>query len=271
MTEQAERYVVIQSDDETARLHLQSRFIEPQTRHVIEQTRLGPGMRALEVGSGAGDVMRLMGAIVGKQGKVDGIDLNGAMGARVTAELNREGLTTYSFTAGSFFDLDALPNGPYDLVITRMVYIHLRDTEAATRKLWSWVKPTGVLAIIEHDFRLFDSEPESDAAAILRQTFQAVQQHAGLDEHCGAKLPAIFHKALGSPPDGVEAATRLLPMADLAPLLHSTYHGYMDVAERLGVSGLSARDTFDASLARAIRENVYFYMPLLVSAWKRKI
>lgn len=271
MTEQTERYVVVQSDDETSRLHLQSTFIEPQTRRVLEHTRLGSGMRALEVGSGAGDVMRLMGAIVGKQGKVDGIDLNGAMGARVTAELNREGLTTYSFTAGSFFELDSLPNGPYDLVITRMVYIHLRDTEVATRKLWSWVKPAGVLAIMEHDFRLLDSEPESEVAAILRQTFHAVHQHAGLDGRCGAKLPAIFQKALGSAPDGVEAATRLLPIAELAPLLRSSYHSYMDVAERLGVTGLPARDTFDVSLSRAIREDVSFFMPLLVSAWKRKI
>jgi len=49
-------YVLGHSDQELARLSEQARIVEPITRRFFREAGLVPGMRVLDVGSGAGDV-----------------------------------------------------------------------------------------------------------------------------------------------------------------------------------------------------------------------
>jgi len=62
------------TSEECERLRRQSKFLEPVTRSVLDHAGLGSGMRCLDVGSGPGEVMRLMAERVGPAGQVVGID-----------------------------------------------------------------------------------------------------------------------------------------------------------------------------------------------------
>jgi tRNA A58 N-methylase Trm61 len=63
-------YVLGHSDVELRRLESQARAIEPVTRRFLVEAGVGPGMRVLDVGSGAGDVAFLVAEMVGETGEV---------------------------------------------------------------------------------------------------------------------------------------------------------------------------------------------------------
>ena len=73
-TQQANDYVFGHSDAELQRLIDQSRFLGDLTEQVLRQAGLGPGMRVLDIGCGAGDVSFLAASLVGATGSVLGID-----------------------------------------------------------------------------------------------------------------------------------------------------------------------------------------------------
>src|SRR4051794_2648043 len=72
-------YVLGRSSGETQRLTLQSDLTRRFTRQVFIEAGITPGMRVLDLGSGAGDVAFLTAELVGPTGEVVGIDLNPAI------------------------------------------------------------------------------------------------------------------------------------------------------------------------------------------------
>src|SRR4029453_8587635 len=67
-------YVLGHSDRELERLRVQARLIDPITLRFMREGGVGPGMRVLDVGSGAGDVAFLAAELVGDAGEVVGVD-----------------------------------------------------------------------------------------------------------------------------------------------------------------------------------------------------
>ena len=63
-------YVLGHSDQEIDRLSAQARLIAPFTRQLFRDAGIVPGMRVLDVGSGAGDVAFLVAELIGKTGEV---------------------------------------------------------------------------------------------------------------------------------------------------------------------------------------------------------
>lgn len=63
-------YVLGHSDAELRRLETQARVKDPITRRFFVEAGVGPGMRVLDVGSGAGDVALLLAELVGESGQV---------------------------------------------------------------------------------------------------------------------------------------------------------------------------------------------------------
>lgn len=78
MTENAHLagYILGYSDHELGRLRRQATVIDPITRRFFTAAGIAPGMRVLDVGSGAGDVSLLLADLVGPDGQVVGTDLN---------------------------------------------------------------------------------------------------------------------------------------------------------------------------------------------------
>ena len=67
-------YVLGHADREIARLQFQAGVIEPITRRLIRECGIGPGMRVLDIGCGAGDVSMLLAEAVGETGAVVAFD-----------------------------------------------------------------------------------------------------------------------------------------------------------------------------------------------------
>ena len=70
----ANEYLLGHADPELERLQLQARCLEGLTRRLIKECGIEPGMRVLDLGSGAGDVAMLVAEAVGPSGRVLRVD-----------------------------------------------------------------------------------------------------------------------------------------------------------------------------------------------------
>ena len=117
------------------------------TRSALETVGLGPGMRCLDLGCGPGEVMRLMGELVGPNGAVLGIDVDGAMGREAVEVLRQTGRSQFSFVEQNLSEPDPLPEGPFDVVFARLLLVHLPNRLDVLRRMYEATRPGGVVLV----------------------------------------------------------------------------------------------------------------------------
>jgi len=107
---------------------------------LFAQVGLGPGMRALEIGSGTGDLALLVAARVGPAGSVLATDASPPM-LEVAVRLAREGgIANVSTCAVRAEDLD-LPPGSFDAAISRNCLMFVTDLPRALGAIRTALRP----------------------------------------------------------------------------------------------------------------------------------
>jgi SAM-dependent methyltransferase len=156
-TKQA-KYILGHSQQEIGRLMLQANILKPFTERLMRDAKIGPGMRVLDLGCGAGDVSMLAAELVGPSGSVVGIDRNSEVIdlARKRARTAGLGQVTFKDVPLEFFsDPDR-----FDCVVGRYVLIHQAapiDFLCTAARL---IRPGGIIALHEVDLGgAFNSRP----------------------------------------------------------------------------------------------------------------
>ena len=103
-------YQLGSDEHELARLDLQGRALGPVTRVLLAAAGIGPGMRVLDLGCGAGDVALAAAGLVGREGHVVGVDASPQAMARARLRAGQRGLTQVQFAEGDIHD--PAPGGP---------------------------------------------------------------------------------------------------------------------------------------------------------------
>jgi SAM-dependent methyltransferase len=156
--------------------------LDPTTITHLERTGIHAGWRCLELGAGAGSVMKWMASAAGESGSVVGID-------RDTTYL-RDLPDPCQVLAGDFLEVPVQTD--FDLAHCRYVLIHNRADEEMLRRLANALKPGGFLVV---------EEPEFSSAKLLNRQGDASQQRVNnaicrvfdelqLDPAYGLSLPA---------------------------------------------------------------------------------
>jgi hypothetical protein len=92
-----QNYMLGHSDKELARLSEQARIVGPITRRFFLEAGLVPGMRVLNIGSGAGDVSFLVADLVGDNGTVVGVNRSSVAVVAATTRATATGRHNVSF------------------------------------------------------------------------------------------------------------------------------------------------------------------------------
>ena len=144
------QYVLRHSEHEVERPKAQARLIDPITERFFRAAGVGPGMRVLDVGSGAGDVAFLASDIVGSGGSVVGADR-----ASAAVQVARDRAAARTSQNVSFLEGDPAEltfDRPFDAVIGRYILQLQREPVAMLRRLAAKVRPGGVLVFHEIDW-----------------------------------------------------------------------------------------------------------------------
>ena len=147
-------YLMGHSDGEITCLRLQADMLAPITRRLLYEAGLRPGMRAVDIGCGTGDVAVMMADIVGANGSVIGIDRSD-VAIRTSRGLHAGKGAHLRFEIMTLDDLRPLP--PFDFAFGRYVLMHQDDPAAMIRAAAAILKPGGTIAV--HEIVLLDGFP----------------------------------------------------------------------------------------------------------------
>lgn len=278
-------YVLGHSDRETRRLILQHQVFGPLTRRFFQTAGLGPGMKVLDIGSGAGDVALLAAEMVGVQGKVVGVDLNGEILETARARTQSVGWTNVTFLHGDIREL-ALEDD-FDAVIGRWVLMHVPYPVALLQHAITRLRTGGIVAFHENDFtyppttfpvtRLSDEintwaiPPINDA---MRKWEGPDRPMGGPEAQMGTKLYRTYLEAgLPGPQLMLEAAIGGGPDWPGFELLEETIRSVLPMLGKL--AGIDPEkvgiDTLAERMRKAVTErNGVHMMPMMIGAWSRK-
>ncbi len=266
-------YVLGRSDAETRRLIQQGAFQRVFTRRFLAAAGIEPGMRVLDVGSGAGDVALIAGELVGTTGSVVGVDVNGQALEVAHARANAAGQTWVSFVEGDCRQVEL--DGPFDAVVGRLILVHQPDPAAFVRAMAARLRRGGTVAFQEYNFA-----PESliqyPATPLWSQVWDWLTETlrgGGIPSHAGYDLYRIFQEAglpaprldlsaaIGGGPDwgGYEYAA-----ATLRSLLPLTLKLGIATAEEVDIETLADRLRADTVASGGIVKAAD-----LVGAWTR--
>jgi len=149
---------------ELDRLQLLENSMDPMTEQRLDKVGVGPGWHCLEVGAGAGSVVRMIAERVGADGRVLAVDLQPAL------------LDDLDVANVEVRQLDVvtgeLPEAAFDLVHTRAVLMHIGQRDQVLPKLVKALRPGGTLLLEE-----VDMSPAFEGDNIFGEAVRAVHPY----------------------------------------------------------------------------------------------
>jgi ubiquinone/menaquinone biosynthesis C-methylase UbiE len=151
--------------DELVRLRLLEDECDPHTRRHLDTIGVGPGWRCLEVGVGAGAMVRWLAERVGLTGHVVAADID----QRYLGELCLPNVEVRQCDIA----LDDVEPESYDLVHCRFVLMHLDDPAAALRRMTAALRPGGWLLVADPDNDVAGSvDPDHPLSAVFDSCYR---------------------------------------------------------------------------------------------------
>jgi SAM-dependent methyltransferase len=199
-------YIFTDRAAEDERLIAQGRLFDPLTRRLFELAGLAPGMRVLDLGSGAGNVARLTADLVGPDGAVVGVEHDPAAVALARRRSDLEGTAAgIEYRVGDAQTLEGVEDG-FDAVIGRLILLHVTDPIAALRRAATRVRPGGLICMHEPDLAYFPASPRTPLWSQVHGYFVETLEKAGIDTRMGPSLFTAF-RAAGLPEPHLLAET----------------------------------------------------------------
>ena len=211
-------YVLGHAEAELLRLGTQARLVDPITRGFFAAAGVAPGMRVLDVGSGAGHTAALLAALVGPEGVVVGADPSRAAIETATRRSVEAGLDRVSFRHGDPAEMSF--EAPFDAIAGRYVLMFLPDPAAALARLVRHLRPGGIVVFHEPDWDGARCVPPvADYERVCGWIRRALLASGARDTE-GTRLAATFAAAgLPAPTLGLGAVVAAGPLAEDAVCL----------------------------------------------------
>jgi len=265
-----EQYALDRSPQEYARLTRQAEMLKPMTRRLFTEAGIEPGMRVVDLGSGAGDICILLSEIVGSGGSVIGIDVDEDALVHARERVSAAGMSNVTFVHSDFARY--IPNAPVDAIVGRLVLMYQKDPAAALTKLTQHLRPGGVVAFLEPWFQS-PSGPDSTMKIAITCIVETLRR-SGAHVDLGPRLHRVF-LAAGLPLPNMRFEMVVDPREDspLYDYIADTVAQLLPKAIEYGIPGADELDM--SSIAGRLRTemNAVGYAMMgspLVSAWCSK-
>ncbi len=186
-----EQYALGRSPQEYARLARQAEIMKPMTRRLFVDAGVQPGMRVVDLGSGAGDVCMLLAEMVGPGGTVIGIEHDTQAVIHAREKAAAAGVANIAFEDCDFAEY--VSDEPLDAIVGRFVLMYQADPAAALAKIAKQLRPGGIVAFIEPWFQV----PPGPDSTIKRAITCIVEtlRRSGAHVDLGPRMHRVFQAA----------------------------------------------------------------------------
>jgi SAM-dependent methyltransferase len=264
-------YLLGHDPAELARLEHQARILAPATGTVLRLAGIAPGMRVLDLGTGAGDVALQVAELVGPTGSVVGIDRSDQALALAAHRVEQRGLTNVSFVRDDLHTVSI--GGEFDAVVGRLVLLYLPRPDVVLRRFAGLVRTGGIVAVMEYEMVAAGTLPPTAFSERVTHWVTESFRRSGLDASLGARLAQVMRGA------GFDGATVLGVQGyceagdrDGPRMAAGIVRTLLPVLEGTGVATPAEVDidTLEDRIARdCVDHDLVFKYPTLVGAWAR--
>ena len=155
-------------------------------------TILKPGMKVLDVGCGTGTMSADIADRVGPEGHVVGLDSSEMLIERGNTLYQNS--SNLELLVGDLFKF--IPEYPFDLIVSARVLQWLEDPLQAVIKMTSWLKPGGLLSVLDYDHTAIEFDPEPPLSMMkFYDQFLKWRADAGMSNTIANQLPQYFETA----------------------------------------------------------------------------
>jgi ubiquinone/menaquinone biosynthesis C-methylase UbiE len=259
------------SEHEIRRLQRQHHLFEPLTRQLFEEAGLEPGMKVLDVGSGAGDVALLLAQMVGPTGQVTGLEMNAAMLETARRRAAQVGKTNLRFIEGNLDKLELAEK--FDAVVGRWILMWVADPVQVLRSLATLLNPGGLVVFQESVFFGHSAYPPSAILNEWRTIMEPMTSRQPLRQYWMGLALYQLYQAAGLPAPKMRVGTLVGTGPD--------WEGYQALQDAVSsllpaikkVNPQAAMPEVDTLAARlreeTVRQQGAIMMQPLVGAWTR--
>lgn len=260
-----ENYVIRGGKEGYDRLKILSNILETSTSKLFKRLGVAPGMRALDVGCGSGDVTMLLAGCVKETGKVEGWDIDEYCLDAARAESKKRGLEQIEYRKIDINDFQG--ESKFDVVYARFLLSHLPDTAKVIQSLRDNVRPGGLLILEDVDFKGHFCFPDYDAFKDYVYLYTKLIKLKGGNANIGISLPRKLMDAhfthVGQKVNNLCAMTgNIKLMAGL------TLESIGDsLIENNLITEYELKDLINRLRAFARHDNTLMSMPRIVQTW----
>jgi 2-polyprenyl-3-methyl-5-hydroxy-6-metoxy-1,4-benzoquinol methylase len=266
-------YVLGHSAEELNRLIDQARLFGELTEDVFVRAGIGPGMRVLDVGCGAGDVSFLLARMVGPSGTVVGVDRSEDAVAMANARARAMGLAQVSFSQGELEDISL--DQPVDAAVGRFVLMYSPQPSVSLRRIAANVRAGGIVAFQEMNVAEATSFPCVDLFEQSMRWIIETLDREKVKNLMGLGLYRTFVEA-GLPPPQMIMGARVEGSSDSLgyQIVAQVVKSLLPVMKKLGIA--NEKEVQIETLAQRLRDEVIsrgavIVLPPLVGAWTRTL
>jgi len=251
---------------EYERLIRQGSIFDPLTKRLLEVAGLAPGMRVLDIGSGAGNVTRLAAEIVGSTGHVLAVDADPAA-VELASRYNT--MPNVEFKVADAHTLDGVDGG-FDAVTARLVLMYLSNPTAALQEAAARLRPGGLIIMEDCDLEYLWASPQTLLWTQARSWFLEALEKAQIETRMGPALFSLFGEAGLPSPQLLTGATASGGRDTMAWGWGNVVAAAVPLMERFGVA--TRQDVDPATLpqllvAETIASGGCAIAPLMTGAW----
>jgi ubiquinone/menaquinone biosynthesis C-methylase UbiE len=252
------------SEKAVPRMDILARLFDATTHRVLDGVGIVAGWRCLEVGGGGGSVARWLAERVGPKGHVLCTDLDtriiesGRAAAPANLEVIRHDIASDPLAAASF-----------DLVHSRLVFLHVIERERALERVVEALKPGGWLVIEDFDTASVRPDRQINRFETPLPTSEAVRKYLtrNQDGHFGRRLYGRFRE-LGLTQVNAEGRSLMFTKANGgADLMRVNFE---QIGKDVIAAGLITQQQIDADLATIERDDFAIPSPTMWSVVGRK-
>jgi ubiquinone/menaquinone biosynthesis C-methylase UbiE len=123
------------------------RYSTPLAEHLVEWSGVGPGHQVLDIGTGTGVVAIEAARVVGKTGRVVGIDLSQGMLRHAKRRATEEGVAPWLTFHPDDAERLSYPDASFDVVLSLFALLHFPNPETALREMHRVLRPGGRVVV----------------------------------------------------------------------------------------------------------------------------
>jgi ubiquinone/menaquinone biosynthesis C-methylase UbiE len=190
----SQAYFFGDSDVEQQRLLTQAESYKLSARWLLDQIRIQPGWRTIDVGCGPLGILHLLSERVGSKGVVVGLEREPRFAQMAQDQVARRHLGNVTVLQADVL-ASGLQNCSFDFAHERLVMVNMSSPEALLAQLVELVRPGGIVAVEEIDNASWVCHPPHPSWDKLLQTFHEAFRASGGNVYIGRRLPEFLRAA----------------------------------------------------------------------------